>query len=68
MKKVLKNLIVLFFCLFMCTGCDLKDIIKDLLATTSSSSQQIGGENITSHIGTRKWKWIVLKLIWDQVK
>ena len=30
MKKVLKNLIVLFFCLFMCTGCDLKDIIKDL--------------------------------------
>ena len=31
MKKVLKNLIVLFFCLFMCTGCDLKDIIKDLL-------------------------------------
>lgn len=45
MKKVLKNLIVLLFCLFMCTGCDLKDIIKDLLATTSSSSQQIGGEN-----------------------
>lgn len=43
MKKVLKKIIVLCLCLFMCTGCDLKDIIKDLLANTSSSSQQIGG-------------------------
>lgn len=45
MKKVLKKLIVLVICLFMCTGCDLKDILKDLLAASSSSSQQIGGEN-----------------------
>ena len=45
MKKVLKKFIVLFFCLFMCTGCDLKDIISNLVVSSSSSSQQIGGEN-----------------------
>ena len=46
MKKVLKKLIVLCLCLFMMTGCDLKEIIKELLAaSSSSSSQQIGGEN-----------------------
>ena len=45
MKKVLKKLIVICMCLFLCTGCDLKEIIKDLLAATSSSSQQIGGSN-----------------------
>lgn len=46
MKKVLKKLIVLCLCLFLMTGCDLKEIIKELLAATStSSSQQIGGEN-----------------------
>ncbi len=46
MKKVLKKLIVLCLCLFLMTGCDLKNIISNLLATQStSSSQQIGGEN-----------------------
>ena len=45
MKKVLKKLIVICMCLFLCTGCDLKEFIKDLLAATASSSQQIGGSN-----------------------
>lgn len=45
MKKVLKKLIVICMCLFLCTGCDLKEIIKDLLSATSSSSQQIGGSS-----------------------
>ena len=46
MKKVLKKLIVLCMCLFLCTGCNLKEIIQNLLANSSiSSSQPIGGSN-----------------------
>ena len=45
MKKVLKKLIVFCFCLFLLTGCNLKEVIKDLIGTSSSSSQQIGGGN-----------------------
>ena len=46
MKKVLKKLIVLCMCLLLCTGCNLKEIIQNLLANSSiSSSQPIGGSN-----------------------
>lgn len=46
MKKIFKKLIVMCMCLFLLTGCNLKDLIKELIGN-NTSSQPIGGSNNT---------------------
>jgi S1-C subfamily serine protease len=46
MKNLFKKIITIFCCLVLLTGCDLSDIIKNLIGATSSSSQQIGSNNV----------------------